>query len=101
MLIGEAEEIIPSLKGSFDLAFIDADKRDYPNLYELIMEKLRPGGYIIADNVLWAGKVLKEALEADKDAHGMKAFNDLVQNDERTENVLLPFQDGIMLIRKK
>ena len=101
MLMGEGIEVLNTVEGPFDLAFIDADKRDYPELYERVMEKVCPGGFILADNVLWGGKVLKDAPDADQDTNGMKRFNDRVQKDERAENVMLPFQDGLMLIRKK
>jgi caffeoyl-CoA O-methyltransferase len=99
--IGEAISVIPKLKGPFDLVFIDADKRDYPEIYELIIEKTRPGGYVIADNVLWGGKVFDKIQGSDPDTHGIMKFNEIVRNDKRVENVLLPFRDGIMLIRKK
>jgi predicted O-methyltransferase YrrM len=101
ILIGEAISVIPKLKGYFDLVFIDADKRDYPLFYEAVMAKTKPGGHIIADNVLWGGKVIDKTHEPDKDTQGIKSFNERVRNDERVENVLLPFRDGIMVIRKK
>jgi predicted O-methyltransferase YrrM len=100
MIIGEAGDIIPSLSGSFDLVFIDADKRDYPALYSLAMEKVQVGGFILADNVLWAGKVLNEPASNDYDTRGIQEFNQLVLNDKRAENLLLPFHDGLMMIRK-
>jgi caffeoyl-CoA O-methyltransferase len=99
--IGNALDIIPNLDESFDLVFIDADKYNYCNYYNLLIEKLRPGGLIIADNVLWAGKVVEEVQENDADTQGLVEFNDLVQNDERVENIILPLRDGLMLIRKK
>jgi caffeoyl-CoA O-methyltransferase len=99
--IGEAVSVIPKLKGMFDLVFIDADKRDYPDIYKLTIEKTCQGGYIIADNVLWGGKVFDEVRESDHDTQGIMKFNEIVRNDERVDNVLLPFRDGIMLIRKK
>jgi predicted O-methyltransferase YrrM len=101
MMIGEAETLIPALNGDFDLVFIDADKRDYPRIYSLVMEKTKAGAFILADNVLWAGKVLRDVPDSDRDTHGIRQFNALVTKDERAENVLLPFHDGLMLIRRK
>jgi caffeoyl-CoA O-methyltransferase len=101
LLNGEAAAILSGLDGPFDLCFLDADKRDYTILYPLIMERLRPGGFLIADNVLWSGKVLEVAASGDKDTKGLQEFNLMVRNDERADNVLLPFHDGLMLIRKK
>jgi predicted O-methyltransferase YrrM len=98
--IGSAADIIPTLKESFDLVFIDADKRNNQLYYELIFDKLRPGGFILADNVLWSGKVIAPIKTNDTDTQTVLAFNQLVQADPRVENVLLPIRDGIMLIRK-
>ena len=97
-LLGDACELIPDLAETFDLVFIDADKRQYPEYYRLIFDKLKPGGIIVADDVLWEGKVL-----TDKDAQtrGIMAFNDLVASDERVEKLILPVRHGLMLIRKK
>lgn len=97
--LGEAADIIPVLDGPFDLVFIDADKPNYIKYYELSMEKLRTGGFILADNVLWYGKVLNHS-NMDEDARGIAAFNTHVHNDPRTENVFIPFRDGLMLLRK-
>lgn len=96
--IGNALEIIPALKMSFDLVFIDADKENYARYYDLVINQLPLGGYILADNVLWSGKVLDE--KSDKDTRAIKDFNRKVQEDARVENVLLPVRDGIFLIRK-
>ena len=95
-LLGDACELIPDLAETFDLVFIDADKRQYPEYYRLIFDKLKPGGIIVADDVLWEGKVL-----TDKDAQtrGIMAFNDLVAGDERVEKLILPVRHGLMLIR--
>ena len=98
---GNALDIIPKITGNFDLVFIDADKNNYSKYYELIVDRLNSGGLIIADNVLWAGKVVQEVQENDADTKGLIAFNTLVQEDERVENVMLPLRDGLMLIRKK
>ena len=98
--IGDALEVIPQIEGSFDLVFIDADKMNYSNYYELIIDRLQSGGLIIADNVLWAGKVIEEVLDSDADTKGIIAFNKMVQEDDRVENVILPLRDGLMLVRK-
>lgn len=98
---GDALKIIPSLDILFDLVFIDADKNNYANYYRLIFDKVRSGGYILVDNVLWSGKVIESLKKGDKDTPGIIEFNTLVQQDERVENVLLPIRDGLMLIRKK
>lgn len=99
--IGEASDILPGLKGPFDLAFIDADKENYLHYYEVIMNKVRAGGIILADNVLWSGKVLSEtAAKADVEAEALMEFNKFVQGDHRVENLLLPFRDGLSVIRK-
>lgn len=96
--IGNAADIIPSLDMSFDLVFIDADKENYANYYDMLIDKLNLNGFILADNVLWSGKVLEE--KGDKDTEALKAFNRKITGDPRVENVLLPIRDGIMLIRK-
>lgn len=98
--IGDACEIIPQLDEMFDLVFIDADKRQYADYYRLVFDKVRPGGIIVADDVLWEGKVLDEA-SRDAQTRGILDFNALVQADERVENLLLPIRHGLMLIRKK
>ena len=100
LMTGEATDIIAGLQGPFDLCFLDADKRDYTTLYPMIMALTRPGGYIIADNVLWSGKVLDPAASGDRDTKGLQEFNLMVRNDPNADNVLMPFDDGIMLIRK-
>lgn len=97
--LGFGTEIIPALSETFDLVFIDADKPNYSNYYDLVFEKLRPGGLIIADNVLWSGKVLDA--ERDENAEALHNYNVKVLADERVENVLLPIRDGLMVARKK
>jgi caffeoyl-CoA O-methyltransferase len=97
--IGNAMNIIPTFNHSFDLVFIDADKENYLNYYKLVFDKVRPGGFILADNVLWNGKVLQET-SADSETNGIKEFNQFIKNDKRVEQVLLPFRDGLMIIRK-
>lgn len=98
---GDAMKLIPELKMQFDLVFIDADKENYANYYNLIIDKVRVGGSILVDNVLWSGKVIQPLKNGDKDTQGIIEFNELVQQDSRVENVLLPLRDGLMLIRKK
>ena len=99
LIIGDAKEVIPTLEGGFDMVFIDADKISYPSYYDLVIEKLNPGGVILADNVLWEGKVLNVGTK-ERDTKAIQAFNDKVQNDPRVENVLLPLRDGLMMVRK-
>ncbi len=98
---GDAPKIIPTLAYTFDLVFIDADKKNYALYYDLVFDKLKSGGLIIADNVLWSGKVLDLATNKDKGTLNMQAFNEKVANDPRVEKVMLPLRDGITLIRKK
>ncbi len=99
--LGNALDIIPQIKEVFDLVFLDADKDNYLNYYKLIFDKIRPGGYILADNVFWSGKVLSSPHPQDKEAIGIIEFNEFVQQDDRVENVMLPLRDGLSLIRKK
>ena len=94
--IGDALEIIPELDGAYDFVFIDADKISYPDYYKLVLPKVKRGGIIMADNALWDGKVLDPE---DKETEALATFNDMVQNDERVENILLPLRDGVMMIR--
>lgn len=96
--IGNAAQIIPSLNLVFDLVFIDADKENYSKYYDLVFDKVRSGGLILADNVLWSGKVTKP--KPDKDTRALLEFNEKVMDDPRVENLLLPLRDGIMMIRK-
>lgn len=100
-LTGQALEVIPTVNETLDLVFIDADKREYVSYYNLIFDKLRSGGYIIADNTLWNGKVIEPADSRDEQTHGIIAFNECVRNDVRVEKVILPVRDGISIIRKK
>lgn len=99
--IGDAMEIIPTLDCMFDLVFIDANKRTYVDYYNLIFDKVRSGGLIIADNTLWDGKVLETPKAADKQTIGIQQFNDMVAKDDRVEKVILPIRDGLTLIWKK
>lgn len=97
--IGNALEIIPELNRTFDLVFIDADKENYSNYYDLVFDKVPSGGFIVADNVLWSGKVLEP--KPDKDTKAILEFNEMVEKDTRVENMLLPVRDGLMIVRKK
>ena len=98
-LLGQATDLIPELTETLDLVFIDADKTNYSNYFDLVIDRLRPDGFIIADNVLWSGKVL-DAVK-DESTQALADFNEKVLADDRVENVLLPIRDGLMLIRKK
>lgn len=97
--LGFATEIIPMLPETFDLVFIDADKPNYSNYYDLVFDKVRPGGFIIADNVLWSGKVIED--EKDENTQALHDFNEMVLADDRVANVLLSIRDGLMVVRKK
>lgn len=99
--IGHAIGIIPQLTETFDLVFIDADKKNYAVYYDLVFEKVRPGGFIIADNVLWSGKVLEPNEKMDPDTKAIDAFNKKIHADNRVEHMLLPVRDGLMIVRKK
>ena len=98
-IIDNAQNVIPKLDEVFDLVFIDADKQNYSLYYDLVFDKVRSGGFILADNVLWSGKITQE--KKDKDTQSLAAFNDKVQQDKRVENVIISIRDGIMMIRKK
>lgn len=99
--IGPALEIIPTLTETFDLVFIDAHKPEYPAYYEAVFDKVTTGGYIMADNTLWSGKVLDEPAADDFQTLGIIQFNEMVRNDNRVEKVILPLRDGMTVIRKK
>jgi caffeoyl-CoA O-methyltransferase len=99
--IGPALKIIPSINAQFDLVFIDADKANYPLYYDMVFDKIKPGGYIVSDNVLWSGKVLENPADMDKDTTVLYNFNKKVQEDERVENIILPVRDGLLIARKK
>ena len=99
--IGDAMEIIPQIDRTFDLVFIDANKRHYIEYYNLIFDKVRPGGLIIADNTLWDGHVLETPKLSDKQTIGIQQFNDMIAKDDRVEKVILPIRDGLTLIWKK
>lgn len=98
--IGNALDVLDDLNEKFDLVFIDADKSNYINYYEKVLGKMNPGGVILADNVLWYGKVLQETKANDKDTKILKEFNELTSKDPRVDSIILPVRDGISLIRK-
>lgn len=98
---GNAIDIVPSLNEIFDLVFIDADKRQYPEYYNIVFDHVKKGGYILADNILWDGKVVDPSQKDDPQTNGILKFNEMVQNDDRVENVILPIRDGMMIVRKK
>ena len=100
LINGDALKVIPTLKDTFDLVFMDAHKDDYPAYYKLVIDRVTAGGYILADNVLWGGKVLDDNLE-DQTTQTIDQFNKMIANDQRVENLLLPIRDGIMVIKKK
>lgn len=99
--IGDANIEAPKLGVTFDLAFVDGDKRTYVETYEMVLRLLRPGGYIIADNTLWDGHVTDPAYDHDHQTQGIRQFNDHVAADNRVEQVIVPLRDGLTLIRKK
>lgn len=99
--IGEAAKVIPTLRENWDMVYIDADKPGYLTYYHMVFPMLRPGGFLIADNVLWDGKVTRSRDKMDKDTLGIVDFNEFIRNDPRVENVMIPFRDGLTVARKK
>ncbi|MEE1337985.1 MAG: O-methyltransferase [Muribaculaceae bacterium] len=99
--IGDAREILPSLGKTFDLVFMDANKREYCEYYDLVFPMLAPGGFIIADNTLWDGKVVDWGKKLDAQTEGILRFNDMVAHDDRVEKVIIPLRDGLTIIYKK
>lgn len=99
--IGDANILAPQLGIEFDMAFIDGDKRTYLDTFNMVMDILRPGGFILADNTLWDGHVTDPAYEHDQQTQGIRIFNDAIAADERVEKVILPLRDGLTVIRKK
>ena len=99
-LTGSAQDLIPGLDLTFDLVFVDADKREYTEYFKLVIDKVKPGGFIIADNVLWGGQVIEKET-TDPQARGIINFNEMIRSEARIENVIIPLRDGLMLIRKK
>ena len=100
-IIGNALEIIPNLDQKFDLVFIDADKENYLNYFNLVIGKMNKGGFIISDNVLWSGKVIEKAKSNDRETQALQEYNQAVHEDKRVENVLLPVRDGLSILRAK
>lgn len=100
-VIGDAMELVPNMNETFDLVFIDADKSNYINYYNMVIDKVSQGGYIIIDNVLWSGKVLEEVEENDIDTQVLVDLNKMVHEDSRVQEVLFPIRDGLFVIRKK
>lgn len=98
---GNALEIIPRLNEQFDIVFIDADKENYTAYYDLVFDNVKTGGYIIADNVLWSGNVVKPEKEMDAETKALVSYCKKIHTDERVENVLFPVRDGLMVARKK
>ena len=101
MITGDATKIIENLQGPFDLVFIDADKENYINYFKLVFPKVSTGGYILADNALWYGRVIDLGADTDRETAGIVGFNAYVQQLEGVDNILLPLRDGIMIVRKK
>ena len=99
MYTGDARDIIPTIEGDFDIVFIDGDKREYVEYYSLVIDRIKEGGFILADNVLWDGKVLEDDV-SDPMTRGIKSFNELIRDDTRVENSIVPIRDGLMIIRK-
>jgi predicted O-methyltransferase YrrM len=97
--IGNAIEIIPTIDEKFDLVFIDADKENYAHYFDLVIDKMNPGGWILADNVLWSGKVVEVVKANDSSTKALVAYNEKINSDPRVENILLPIRDGIMMAR--
>ena len=100
-IIGDAITEAPKLGVTFDMAFVDGDKRTYVETYEMVLKLLRPGGFILADNTLWDGHVTDPAYDRDHQTQGIRRFNDHIAQDTRVEQVILPLRDGLTLIRKK
>ena len=100
-IIGDALQEAPKLGITFDMAFMDGDKRTYCDCYEMVMSILRPGGFILADNTLWDGHVVDHSYDRDHQTQGIESFNDHIAADDRVEQVILPLRDGLTLIRKK
>ena len=98
---GDAMQLIPQINDTFDMVFIDADKRLYSDYYDLIFPRVRPGGLILADNTLWDGKVVEDVHPSDKQTIGILSFNEKIKKDDRVEKVILPLRDGLTMIWKK
>ena len=99
--VGEALDVLPDIKGPFDLVFIDADKANYSNYFKAVIDKMNPGGVILSDNVLWSGKVTEAPNEKDEDTKALIIYNQMMNQDSRIETVLLPIRDGLTISRVK
>ena len=99
--LAPATDVIPGINGSFDLVFIDADKQNYSNYFDLVVDRMRPGGLIIADNVLWSGKVLDDTATHDAETRGLAGYAAKVKTDARVESMLLPLRDGLLISRRR
>ena len=97
---GDAKNIIPTIEEEFDIVFIDADKESYPEYYDLIINKVRSGGIIIADNILWSGKILEKVEKDDQATKSIIEFNNKISEDDRVKNIILPIRDGLNIVRK-
>lgn len=100
LVLADAKEYVTTINEPIDLVFIDADKKNYLNYYHLIIDKIKLGGLIIADNVLWSGKITMPEKDMDRETLALHQFNQFVQQDSRVENILLPIRDGLMVVRK-
>lgn len=98
--IGDALDIIPKLEEDWDIVFLDADKENYPNYYDLVIDKMKPGSYVIADNVLWSGKILDDPENMDEETRALYEYSKKVTEDPRVQNVLFPIRDGLQISRK-
>ena len=101
LVVADAKNYIPTINEPLDIVFIDADKKNYLVYYHLLIDKLKSGGLIIADNVLWSGKITMPVSEMDKETLALHQFNEFVEQDERVENLLIPLRDGLLIVRKK
>lgn len=101
LVIADAKEYVQTISEPIDIVFIDADKKNYLTYYDLVIDKISVGGLVIADNVLWSGKITMSEKDMDKETLALHQFNQFVQQDERVENLLLPIRDGLMIVRKK
>lgn len=100
LIIGSTADVIPTLNETFDLVFMDADKREYIHDYDMLIDKVRSGGYILADNTLWDGHIIEPEYDKDKQTMALRAFNNYIHADARVEQVILPIRDGLTIIRK-
>jgi caffeoyl-CoA O-methyltransferase len=101
LVVADAKNYIPTINEPLDIVFIDADKKNYLAYYFLVIDKLKTGGLVIADNVLWSGKITMPVSEMDKETLALHQFNEFVEQDHRVENLLIPLRDGLMIVRKK